>query len=192
MILAVSLASVIAASMVGIQLVNAFMSGAPAYVVANTGSAVAQNGNMVKLSVTANAPIQRFASDPYYQSQAVVGFGWANLDTGKAFVTTIHPAIGRDSNQNPSAWHAHTASLTPIGTVPDDGFCLKSIDSTPEAGIQIQGSTMNVNARASDVPFNPQTVTNLAVVGFTVVSHPGCGPVANTPFNDLAVQVNTP
>jgi len=182
-----TLAAVIVASVLVIAEVNAFQT-APLGFVAIDGDATS-TANSATLTVKAADAIPRFPTD-YVNSQAIVGFGWADLGTGEAFITTIHPVIGRDSHQNPDAWHAHTASLTPIGIVPDDGFCLNSVNSTPEAGIQIQGDTMIVKARTSTLPYSTDDVN--AIVGFTVVGGPGCGPVGNTPFADLAVQVNIP
>ena len=73
------------------------------------------------------------------------GLGRSRL--GQALVVTIHPVIGRDSHQNPAAWHAHTVQLAGGATAPND-FCLAAITSTPTAGIQLQGSQMRVNVAA--------------------------------------------
>ena len=100
-ILAISLATLFAVMMISQQMVAAFVT-APTGVVATGGSATTVNGKTAKLSVTAAGPIPRFP-DTYISTNAVVGFGWADLDTGKALITTIHPLIGRDSHQNPNA-----------------------------------------------------------------------------------------
>ena len=69
-----------------------------------------------------------------------MGIAWADLDLGTAVVATIHPMLGRDSHQRLDAWHVHTVQLTGGATAPND-FCLVAVSSTPNAGIQIQGST---------------------------------------------------
>src|ERR671922_245752 len=81
----------------------------------------------------------------------VVGIASVDLQTSKAFVATIHPAIARDSNQNPRAWHAHTVTLAGGATTPND-FCLGAINATPTAGISIHGATMKVNVRRMSLP----------------------------------------
>jgi hypothetical protein len=110
-----------------------------------------------------------------------VGFAWVDVATSKALVTTIHPAIGRDSHQNPRAWHAHTVTLSDGATGPND-FCLASINSTPTAGISILGKTMRVNLRKSKLPVAPQAF-DLAT-GFTVQHDSACA-------SGLAVRVST-
>src|SRR5260370_6832306 len=81
----------------------------PAYLAVSSFSAPLQNPNLAKLSVTTggNIPIR---ADDFINSNPVVGLAWADLRTGKVFVATIHPVLGRDSLQNPAGWHAHTAT----------------------------------------------------------------------------------
>ena len=86
-------------------------------------------------------------------------------------MVTIHPLIGRDSHQNPDAWHAHTVTVSGGATPPND-FCLVSIDSTPTAGIQIHGNTMDVNVRMSALPEAPSAFN--AAAGFTLEQDPAC------------------
>jgi len=150
----------------------------PGYVGVTAFSATAQNGNLAKLSATVNGTIPR-DPDSFIGAHAVVGLAWADLDTGKVFVTTIHPVLGRDSHQNPDAWHAHTASLGGGATSPND-FCILSIDSTPTAGIVIRGNTMQVNVALADLPFAPSALDG--AVGFTIEPDAGCG-------SGLAVRV---
>jgi len=172
-------AIVTAISLVGAQWVTASVPG-PAYLAVSSFSAVSQNANLAKLSVTTGADIPR-KSDSFISSNPVVGFAWADLGAGKAFLTTIHPVIGRDSNQNPNAWHAHTATLAGGATAPHD-FCVASIDTTPTAGIQIHGSTMDVNVQKSKLPF---ALADFDVaVGFTVQGDGACA-------SGLAVQIST-
>ena len=133
-------------------------------------SAGAHNGNLAKLTVTVDGTIPRQA-DVFIRAHAVVGLAWADLDSGKVFVTTIHPVLGRDSHQNPNAWHAHTATLGGGATAPND-FCVLSIDSTPTSGIAISGSTMVVNVSLDSLPVAPSAFD--AAVGFTIEGDSAC------------------
>lgn len=169
-------------ALVSVAAVVASLSG-PSYLAVASFSAEAINGNRIALSATVNGDIPR-RPDPFISDAAnkVVGLAWADLNSGQAFVTTIHPVIGRDSNQNPDAWHAHTVTLGGGATAPND-FCLTAITSTPTAGIQIQGSEMRVNVAAGDVPFAAEAID--AAVGFTV--HPDAACAAT----GLAVLIRT-
>lgn len=135
-----------------------------------TFTATNQNDKVVKLSVTTDGPIPRRADD-FINSNPVVGLAWADLDSGKVLVATIHPVLGRDSHQNPDAWHLHTATLGSGATAPND-FCVVSIDSSPTAGIAIQGNTMRINVMAADLPVAPSAFD--AAVGFTIQGDPAC------------------
>src|SRR6185369_4249211 len=95
---------------------------------------------------------------------AIVGLAWADLATGTALVATIHPVIGRDSNQRPDQWHLHTVQLGGGATAPND-FCLVAVTSTPTAGISIQGSTFTARIAASALPVSIGELD--AAVGFT-------------------------
>lgn len=86
-------------------------------------------------------------------------------------MTTIHPVIGRDSHQNPDAWHAHTATLESGATPPND-FCVVSIDTTPTAGIQVHGSTMRVNVQDWKLLVPPEAFD--AAAGFTIERDGAC------------------
>lgn len=159
----------VAAASVGAVAVLAAAPG-PEYLDVESWSAASQNENLAKLSVTTGDDIPRRA-DAFIASKPVVGFAWADLATGTAFLTTIHPLIGRDSQQNPDGWHAHTVTLAGGATPPND-FCLVSIDSTPTAGIAIQGETMEVNVQQADLPVPPEAFD--AGVGFTVEADAAC------------------
>jgi hypothetical protein len=152
----------------------------PAYLSVVSFSAAAKNKNAARLAVTTKAPIPRHP-DTFIKSNPVVGFAWVDLATSKAFVTTIHPVIGRDSNQNPRGWHAHVVTLSGGATAPND-FCLASIDSSPTAGISIHGKTMRVNVRRSKLPV-PAQAFDLAT-GFTVQTDAAC-------TSGLGVRVST-
>lgn len=142
----------------------------PEYLDVESFTAISQNDNAARLSVTTGRDIPK-QPDEFIESKLVVGLAWADLDTGKVFVTTIHPVIGRDSHQNPDAWHAHTATVTGGATPPND-FCLVSIDSTPTAGIQIEGSTMKVNVQDWKLPVPPEAFD--AAAGFTLEENEAC------------------
>ena len=133
-------------------------------------SADAVGQNLVRLSATTNGSIPKRA-DQFINDNLIVGIAWADLDTGTALVATIHPTLGRDSNQRPDSWHLHTVQLAGGATAPND-FCLVSVNSTPTAGIAVQGSTMKINVRASMLPdagSGPISVDAFdAAVGFTV------------------------
>ena len=161
--LAAVISAVVILETVGVA--TATQSG-PAYLVvqSQSWSAQAQNQNAVQLSATANADIPR-QSDSFIEGQVIVGVAWADLDTGKALVATIHPAIGQDSLQRPDGWHLHTVQLAGGATAPND-FCLVRVVTTPTAGIRISGSTMRVNIRSSELPFTAGEID--AAVGFTV------------------------
>jgi hypothetical protein len=150
----------------------------PGYAAVTAWSAQAHNANMAKLSVTVAGGIPR-EPDAFIESHAVVGLAWADLNTGKVLVTTIHPVLGRDSHQNPDAWHAHTATLGGGATAPND-FCVLSIDSSPTAGIVIRGDQMQVNIGLDDLPVDPSAFD--AAVGFTIEPDTACG-------SGLAVRV---
>ena len=142
----------------------------PSYLQVNSWTAALQNDNLAKLTVTTGGAIPR-QPDAFIGSNPVVGLAWADLDSGKVFVATIHPVLGRDSHQNPDSWHGHTATLAGVATPPND-FCIVSIDSTPTAGIQIHDDTMAVNVRADELPVAPSAFD--AVVGFTIQPDSAC------------------
>jgi hypothetical protein len=157
-------------------LVMATASG-PDYVTVTSWSASAQNANRVRLTATTDGTIPK-RPESFINANAIVGLAWADLGTGTAVVATIHPVIGRDSNQRPDAWHVHTVQLAGGATAPND-FCLVAVLTTPTAGINIQGSTMSLAMSASDMPdpgSGPIAVAAIdAAVGFTVHGDDACG-----------------
>lgn len=112
------------------------------------GGSVAVRGRSVHLGVDAGGLIPRFP-DSFITSVAVFGYAWADLDTGAAIVSVIHPVIGRDSHQNPDGWHTHPVQLSG-GTGASD-FCIVSIGGS-QAGIRIVGDAMNLSVPAQWVP----------------------------------------
>jgi hypothetical protein len=142
----------------------------PTYLQVSSFSSSLQNDNLAVLSATTEGAIQR-QPDAFINSNPVVGIAWADLDTGKVFLATIHPVLGRDSNQNPDSWHAHTATLVGGASGTND-YCVASIDSTPTAGIQIHGNEMDVNVRSDALPVTPSAFD--AALGFTVQPDSAC------------------
>ncbi len=97
------------------------------------------------------------------------GYAWADLSTGAALVSVIHPAIGRDSHQNPDAWHSHPVQLT-VGTGNSD-YCIVSIGGS-QAGIRIGNDVMSLSLPAG---WLPASVADLDVVAsFIVQGEIGC------------------
>lgn len=152
----------------------------PSYLSVSSWKAASKSKGTAVLSVTTKASIP-VHPNAFIRSNPVVGFAWVDTQTSTAFVATIHPAIGRDSNQNPRAWHGHTVTLTTGATAPDD-FCLGSIASTPTVGLSIHGSTMKINVRKSRLPV-ATTAFDLAT-GFTVQVDHAC-------TSGLGVRVST-
>jgi hypothetical protein len=152
----------------------------PDYLEVSTWKASAQNAQTGQLSATTKGAIPRHP-DAFVRSNPVVGVGWVDLQTSKAFVLTIHPVIGRDSHQNPAGWHAHTVTLAGGATAPND-FCVAGINSSPTAGIVIQGATVKANVRLSMLPV-PAAAIDTAV-GFTVQADTACA-------SKLGVRVST-
>jgi hypothetical protein len=142
----------------------------PSYLSVSSWKAASKSKGTAVLSVTTTASIP-VHPNTFIRSNPVVGFAWVDTQTSSAFVATIHPAIGRDSNQNPRAWHGHTVTLTTGATSPDD-FCLGSIASTPTVGLSIHGATMKINVRKSRLPV-ATTAFDLAT-GFTVQVDHAC------------------
>jgi hypothetical protein len=142
----------------------------PSYLAVSGWSAGAIGPNLVRLSATTDGTIPRSA-DQFINDNVIVGIAWADLGTGTALVATIHPTLGRDSNQRPDSWHLHTVQLAGGATAPND-LCLVSVNSTPTAGIAIDGNRMTINLAASRLPDagnGPISVGALdAAVGFTV------------------------
>jgi hypothetical protein len=174
-----ALASALVASLVAAGIVVASTPG-PDSIDVSSWKATSKNNAATRLSVTTKAPIPRHA-DAFIRSNPVVGLAWVDTQTSKAFVATIHPVLGRDSRQNPRAWHAHTVTLATGATAPND-FCLASIDSSPTVGLSIHGATMRVNTRSSKLPV-PASAFDLAA-GFTVQQDTACA-------SGLGVRVST-
>jgi hypothetical protein len=113
---------------------------APGYAQLDDGSARTTPGSL-QLRIDAVGEIPRHP-DAFIQSVAVFGYAWADLDSGKGVVAVIHPAIGRDSRQNPDGWHTHPVQLT-AGTAVSS-FCIVSIGRS-QAGIDIRDDILRTN-----------------------------------------------
>lgn len=155
---------------------GAAQSGPP-YLAVQDGGADARGANGVRLWATANGDIPT-RTDAFIAAQLIVGVAWADLDSGTAVVLTIHPVIGRDSFQRPDTWHLHTVQLSGGATSPND-FCLVEVASTPNGGIQVNGSSITINLRAAQMPVvngAPLSADAIdAAVGFTVHADGACG-----------------
>lgn len=157
------------ATLAGAAVVTASEAG-PGYLAVDSWSAQAVSARTVRVSASTLGAIPKQA-DSFISSNVISGIAWADLGTGTALVATIHPALGRDSNQRPDGWHLHTVQLAGGATAPND-FCLVAVLTTPTAGIRIQGSTMTIDLAASKLPdagSGPISVDDIdAAVGFTV------------------------
>ena len=116
------------------------ISALPDYTTVESADAAAIGGAL-KLEANVAGDIPRHA-DTYISSVAVFGYAWADLGTGRGIVAVIHPAIGRDSNQNPDAWHTHPVQLAAGAGA--SNFCIVSL-GTSQAGIAIVGDAIRVN-----------------------------------------------
>ena len=163
------LAAAVLAATLGATAVAASQPG-PDYLAVSSWSADALNRNVVRLSATTDGLIPTHP-DAFISDNVIVGIAWADLGTGTALVATIHPVLGRDSYQRPDGWHLHTVQLAGGATAPND-FCLVAVLSTPNAGINIQGSRMTLELIAANLPdpgSGPITVGDIdTAVGFTV------------------------
>jgi hypothetical protein len=122
----------------------ALLVSAPSYTQLDDAAARGSGGS-IHLTLNAGSGIPRHP-DAFIRSVAVFGYAWADLGSGKAIVTVIHPTIGRDSRQNPDGWHTHPVQLA-AGTISTGGtsdFCIVSIGRS-QAGIAIQSDRMRTN-----------------------------------------------
>src|SRR5262245_28414040 len=87
--------------------VAAAAAAGPDYLQVQDWSATEQGTNGVRLGVTTDSSIPK-QPHSFIDSNLIVGFAWVDAGTSTALVATIHPFIGRDSNQRPDSWHLHT------------------------------------------------------------------------------------
>lgn len=160
-------ATALVASIVLLLVTASFAHAAPSWAVATAATATQQNDNLSKLTVTAAGDIPRKTD---INPDAVAGFAWADLNTGKILVATIHPTF-RDSSQNPDSWHLHAAQLAaPVG---NHDFCIDSFFPNPQGGISIKDGKMSIDVRNSELPFATSDIDG--AVGFVVNPQAGCG-----------------
>lgn len=145
----------------------ASIQSTPTYADVNDGTAAARGGS-VHLALTTGGSVPRFP-DAFITSVAVFGYAWADLDTGGALVSVIHPVIGRDSHQNPDGWHTHPVQLG--GGTATSNFCVLSI-GTSQGGIRIHGDGLEVTVPARSLPVAVQDLD--AVAAFIVQADAGC------------------
>lgn len=113
---------------------------APAYTQLDDASKRGTDGSL-HLAVDAAGDIPRHP-DAFINSVAVFGYAWVDGQTSRGVVAVIHPAIGRDSRQNPDGWHTHPVSLLP-GTQTST-FCIGSIGRS-QGGIAIHDDVLRLN-----------------------------------------------
>ena len=161
--------------------VTASVTATEPYMTGVSGTGISQNSNLARFTFSTDGAIP-ITPDAFIHGNIAVGYAWADVSTGKALVAVIHPSFV-DSRQQPNGWHVHTVTLSGGATSPND-FCVASVDSAPTAGIDINGNTLTLNIRQSNLPSGETSATLSAVVGFTLQSDAGCA-------SGLAVQINT-
>ena len=134
------------------------------------GAAARGTRGSLHLTVNTGGAIPRFP-DAFILSVPVFGYAWVDVATGRGVVAVIHPAIGRDSRQNPQGWHTHPVLLG-AGTA-SSNFCIGSI-GTSQGGISIQGEVLRLNMalRQAGIP----AAALDAAAAFAVQPDAGCPP----------------
>ena len=150
----------------GILATTPFARAFPTWALVDSASATEQNDNLTVLTLNAAGDIPRRTD---VSPDAVVGFAFADADTFRVIVSTIHPTFD-DSAQNPFSWHLHAAQLG-TGTADSDA-CVVSFFPNPTGGIEIQGETMTINVRSSALPMDASDLD--VAVGFVINPDNGC------------------
>ena len=158
----IAIATLLAGFLIATPLARAF----PSWALVDSASADTRNDNISELTLNAAGDIPRQTST---SPDAVVGFAFVDGATLEVLVATIHPTFD-DSAQNPHSWHLHAAQLG-AGTGTSD-VCIVSFFPNPTGGIQIQGDTMTINIRNSEMPMDTDDLTH--AVGFVVNPDSGC------------------
>lgn len=156
---------ILVAAIIGIALTlvttgSAFAASSWQHVVSS--SVTTKNDQTTTLSVTASDSIPR-------HTDVLGGFAWIYAGgPNTVFVAVTHNGV-RDSLQNPDGWHAHNVQLD-FGASPNTAACITGL-SDANVGLSIQGNTLNVNARNSELTgaFIPGAAT-----AFTIVPDSGC------------------
>ena len=147
------------------------------------GASAAGTAGSLHLSVDASGPISRFPDD-FIRSVAVFGYAWVDAETVRGIVAVIHPAIGRDSRQNPNGWHTHPVQLA-AGTA-SSTFCLAEI-GTSQGGLSIKDDVLSLNIALWQAGI-PASALDVAA-SFIVAGDAGCPELA--PGTRLGVQVQS-
>lgn len=138
----------------------------PDYTALDGASATANSGSLV-LAIDAGGAVPRFP-DPYIESVAVFGYAWVNAALS-GIVAVIHPAIPKDSHQNPNGWHTHLVQLGG-GTATSD-LCVVSLGGS-QMGITIKDDRLEVRAAVRSVQI---AASDFAVAAaFIVQGDAGC------------------
>jgi len=157
LILGASLAAVFAVFMI----VPVTATGPSSWQHVVSSSVNSENIQTSSLSVNAADSIPR-------HTDVLGGFAWIYANgPNTAIVATTHTGV-RDSEQNPDGWHAHNVHLGPGGHNSD--ACIIGL-SDANVGLSIQGSTLSMNVRNSELT---GTLSNSAAA-FTIVPDVGCG-----------------
>jgi hypothetical protein len=137
-----------------------------------TDTITSKNANTQTLTITTPAPVPK-------QTGELVGFGWLYVagSPDSAFGITTHnvgnangdasepPNDVRDSTQNPDGWHGHNFDFG--ATVGPGTICVAAIVDSPNVGISIKGSQIDVQVRNSVLT---GTLSDIAAVYDIIVS----------------------
>lgn len=141
----------------------------PAYTQLDDASARGTRGSL-HLAVDAGGQIPRHP-DAFIASVPVFGYAWVDVATGRGVVAVIHPAIGRDSRQNPEGWHTHPVQLG-AGTA-SSNFCILAL-GTSQGGIAIHDDELSLNIALRQAGLSADVLD--AAASFVVQPDTGCGP----------------
>jgi len=128
----------------------------------NSSSVTPLNSVVTRVTVVAADNIPQ-------QTSVLGGFAWFYGDgPNTVFVAVTHKGV-QDSTQNPNGWHTHNVQLA-VGTSSGSDACITGLGPDTFAGTSINGKTINVNVRNSELT---GTLTGGAVA-FTIVPDAGC------------------
>lgn len=125
-------------------------------------------GNSLHLTSTAIGPIPRGDAifDDTVDKKVSVGHGWLDLDDedgdGKisGIITGVHPALGRDSKQNPNGLHTHVieARPSPNPTRTSD-YCLVFLElGNIQSGIAVNKNTIKSTTSLKKTGIDPDSL----------------------------------
>lgn len=139
----------------------------PSYTQLDDATARGTRGSL-HLSVDAGGEIPRH-DDAFIRSVPVFGYAWVDVGTGRGVVAVIHPAIGRDSRQNPEGWHTHPVQLG-AGTA-SSSFCIVAL-GTSQGGIGIHDDELRLNMAVRQAGIPAEALD--AAAAFVVQQDAGC------------------